>query len=232
MENDCTFVRELHDSEHPFVMINKEMLRDKSISPKAKGILCYLLSLPDKWIVYHHKVCEALDIGKDYLNRALNELEEAGYMMKTRERVNGTFQPYKYKFSEFKKFPPKRENRSGKPALNNNRERSENGETKKQQQEEKAAAIFDSEKKDRHKRLDDRPKAQVFERLMRIALRFEVPLKTEMIEQLSMQFEEKDFFFACREYKKRFSKRGKTAENCNGWILTCIKNKYWMDSSS
>ncbi|MFI5420120.1 MAG: hypothetical protein ACHQ1H_04055 [Nitrososphaerales archaeon] len=54
-----------------------------------------------------------MDIGEDYLNSALEELIMQGYAERTRERVKGIFQPYRYKIREFKKCSPDRENRPG-----------------------------------------------------------------------------------------------------------------------
>lgn len=112
-ENQITFRRSAHDKKNPYVMISREMLQDKSISPKAKGILCYLLSLPDDWQIYHKQIQSALDIGEDYLNSAMDELLAAGYAQRTRERVKGLFQPYQYEISEFKIFQPNGENQAG-----------------------------------------------------------------------------------------------------------------------
>ena len=42
--NDATIFRCRHDSENPYVQIRREIFEDKTISPKAKGILGYILS--------------------------------------------------------------------------------------------------------------------------------------------------------------------------------------------
>ena len=94
-------------------MISREMAQDPSISPKAKGILLYLLSLPADWKIYHSQLQKGLNVGEDYLNSAIDELLENGYAERTRQRVKGIFQPYSYKIREFKKCSPNRENRPG-----------------------------------------------------------------------------------------------------------------------
>lgn len=121
LENQTTFIRCPHDAEHPYVMIATAMLRDKSISPKAKGVLCYLLSLPRQWTVYHKQLKDGLNIGEEYLNSAMDELLKAGYARRTRKqgKENGRFQPYHYEFSELKKFLPDRVSRTGFPGLEN-----------------------------------------------------------------------------------------------------------------
>lgn len=116
-QNQPTFRRAKHDKEHPYVMISREMLRDKSISPKAKGVLCYLLSLPNDWTIYHSQLEDALNIGEIYLNSALDELIKAGYAKRTRDRdSSGRWAPYVYEFSELKEFLPDHVFQSGGPS--------------------------------------------------------------------------------------------------------------------
>lgn len=111
--NEPTFQRHTHDKKNPYVMISREMAQDKSISPKARGVLLYLLSLPDDWKIYHSQLCNGLGVGEDYVNSAMEELLNNGYAERTREKVKGLFQPYQYKIYEFKKCLPDRENRPG-----------------------------------------------------------------------------------------------------------------------
>ena len=39
------------NKENPYVMLHKHFLTDKNLSWRDKGILAYLLSKPDDWIV-------------------------------------------------------------------------------------------------------------------------------------------------------------------------------------
>lgn len=81
-------------------MISRE---NKSISPKAKRVLLYLLSLPSNWKIYHSQLRKGLGVGEEYINSCMEELINAGYAERTRERIKGIYQPYKYKILEFKK---------------------------------------------------------------------------------------------------------------------------------
>lgn len=93
--------RAKHDKEHPFVMISRAMFRDKSISPKAKGILGYLLSLPDGWVVKTINVEKELVIGRDYLRSGLKELIKAGYCKAEKIKdSSGQYIRIDYEFSE------------------------------------------------------------------------------------------------------------------------------------
>ncbi len=124
-KSESTFVRSTRERERNFTNVCNELIRDRSISPKAKGILIYLLHLPKDWKIIHSNILYNLNIGEDYLNSALIELINAGYMKRTRKRKkNGSYQPYTYDFSELKDFLPDGVSQPGfpspgKPALTN-----------------------------------------------------------------------------------------------------------------
>jgi hypothetical protein len=71
----------------PFVIIDKTALQDNRLSWKAKGLLAYLLSLPDDWKVYVKELSKHATDGRDATNTAIKELIKVGYI--TRERVRG-----------------------------------------------------------------------------------------------------------------------------------------------
>jgi hypothetical protein len=114
-QNRCIIERSAHDAENPFVQIRREIFEDLEISAKAKGLLGYILTRPDKkgWTICHCQLQKAMNMGEDALNSALNELIKAGYARRSRQRFNGQFQPYKYEISELKKFLPNRKNPPG-----------------------------------------------------------------------------------------------------------------------
>ena len=61
-------------------------LRDKSLSLKAKGLLSQMLSLPDDWD-YTLKGLAFINREKiDAIRQAIRELEQAGYIVRSRER--------------------------------------------------------------------------------------------------------------------------------------------------
>lgn len=65
--------------ENPYVQIDKSVLEDSRLSWKAKGLLTYLLSKPDKWRVNHEDLKKKSKDGRDAIYAALKELREAGY---------------------------------------------------------------------------------------------------------------------------------------------------------
>lgn len=72
-------------------------LRDKSISLKAKGLLTYMLSLPDDWDYSISGLAKICKEGPDSIRSAINELEQHGYMSRIRSRnKDGTLSGSEY----------------------------------------------------------------------------------------------------------------------------------------
>jgi hypothetical protein len=71
-------------NEIPYAQIPNAILRDKSLSFKAKGLLSFLLSLPDDWVIYKLNLAEYSTDGYTAVASAWDELENAGYVSSTR----------------------------------------------------------------------------------------------------------------------------------------------------
>jgi len=66
--------------ENNFVIMSNYHLRDKNLSFKAKGLLSYMLSLPDDWnYSISGLICNAKE-NKTSIKSALNELIRYGYL--------------------------------------------------------------------------------------------------------------------------------------------------------
>ncbi|MCD8821218.1 conserved phage C-terminal domain-containing protein [Staphylococcus gallinarum] len=80
-----------------FVTVNKNFIHDNNLSFKAKGILLYLLSRPDDWQIYETEILKHTLDGKDSLKSGIKELEEVGYVVRTRKRNDkGHLTGYEY----------------------------------------------------------------------------------------------------------------------------------------
>lgn len=87
----------LKKKKNPFVIMSKTALNDKTLSWKAKGLICYLLSLPDEWKVYVQDLKNRSKDSRDSTRSGLNELIEANYIhRKVLKRDNGQFAGYTY----------------------------------------------------------------------------------------------------------------------------------------
>lgn len=84
-----------------FVTVNKEFIHNNNLSWKAKGILLYLLSRPDDWQVYETELQKHAADGRDSLRTGIKELEQAGYIHRTRKRnEKGQLKEYEYQVFE------------------------------------------------------------------------------------------------------------------------------------
>lgn len=63
-----------------YVVMNRTALNDKRLSWKAKGIMAYLLSMPDDWVFYMDELVTHASDGKASFRSGFNELKEHGYV--------------------------------------------------------------------------------------------------------------------------------------------------------
>lgn len=84
-----------------FVTVHKNFIHDDNLSWKAKGILLYLLSRPDDWRIYETELNKHSSDGRDSLRTGVKELEQAGYIHRTRRRnEKGQLREYEYQVFE------------------------------------------------------------------------------------------------------------------------------------
>lgn len=77
-------------------------LRDKGLSLKAKGLLSFCLSLPDSWDYSVMGLVAVCKEGRDCIMSALSELEETGYLKRSRARnADGTLGAAEYVIYEY-----------------------------------------------------------------------------------------------------------------------------------
>ena len=85
------------DKENPYVMINKQFVNDATLTMKAKGLLTFLLSLPDDWKVYEDEIVKHFKDGKASVRSAIKELISTGYIERERIRNSiGQLNGYNY----------------------------------------------------------------------------------------------------------------------------------------
>lgn len=63
-----------------FAILDKGFLQNPVLSAKSKGVLAYILSLPDDWVLYKSELHRHFKDGRDGINSALNELKQHGYL--------------------------------------------------------------------------------------------------------------------------------------------------------
>jgi len=68
----------------PFTMVANEVLYNKNLSFKTKGLYAYLFSKPDTWDFSSSRMVLETKDSRDSIMVMLRELEEAGYLMRKR----------------------------------------------------------------------------------------------------------------------------------------------------
>lgn len=84
-----------------YTVMSNHHFKEKEMSLKAKGLLSLMLSLPDEWDYSVMGLVSLSKDGKDSVMNALNELEEFGYLVRTKiTDEKGRFCGYDYDIFE------------------------------------------------------------------------------------------------------------------------------------
>ena len=80
-----------------YTVIDNTCLKDTNLTWKAKGLFCYLLSLPEDWKIYFSELVKHSKDGETSLRSAMEELEQTGYIVKEQIKNNKKqFDGFKY----------------------------------------------------------------------------------------------------------------------------------------
>lgn len=85
MERGIVMIYRVAKKEN-YVVLDKAFLKDEQLSWKAKGLLAYMLSLPDDWSFSLADLAIRSKCGREATAKILDELIEAGYLQKVQER--------------------------------------------------------------------------------------------------------------------------------------------------
>ena len=64
-----------------FTTVFNIVLNNENLSLAAKGLYCYLTSLPDDWVIYKNEIIKHHKNGRSSFGSAWDELEENGYLV-------------------------------------------------------------------------------------------------------------------------------------------------------
>jgi hypothetical protein len=89
-----------------FAVLSHDMLRDTRLSFAARGLLAYLLSLPDSWEIRVSHLIEQSPAGRDAVYSMMKELTAFGYMRRVEKRgASGRILGYENIVSELSENP-------------------------------------------------------------------------------------------------------------------------------
>lgn len=74
-----------------YTSISNGFLQDNSLSFEARGLGASLLSRPDDWEINVNALMAEGNIGRDKVRKIINELIQAGYMYRSKNRTSGKF---------------------------------------------------------------------------------------------------------------------------------------------
>lgn len=142
-----TFERCPHDRVNPYAQINRDLIRNKDLSPQCRWFLIYCLSFDNSWKISIPYFMKEQGISKNRMYPLIDEAVEAGYIKRETFLVKG-LKRYKYFVSEFPKFkkclpcPQNQgtENQYTENEDSTNKQSSSYEEEKKEQLKEKARA--------------------------------------------------------------------------------------------
>lgn len=101
-----------------FTMISNNVLRDKELSMKDRGVLCTICSLPDGWDFSIAGLSAIVPDGMDAIRKSIFNLEKIGYIERNKTRgKNGKYISEIEVYTEKRTVSdlPSRENRHGEP---------------------------------------------------------------------------------------------------------------------
>ena len=67
-------------TQNNFTIISNEILRNRELSLKDRGLLCTLIGLPDSWKFSVKGLASIIIDGKDSIRTSLIKLEKLGYV--------------------------------------------------------------------------------------------------------------------------------------------------------
>jgi len=99
-----------------FTIIPNDIIRNKSLSDRARFLFCYMASMPDEWKFYQGVMAKELGYTKDTLRKYIEELLQTGYLNREQRRETGKFDSYDYtlNFSPCMEKPDTVKTRNGK----------------------------------------------------------------------------------------------------------------------
>jgi hypothetical protein len=90
-------IRKARTKRNPYAQILRTAIQNPELSLKSKGLLAYILSLPNNWVIHQRELTKHFSDGEFAVRAAMKELEKAGHIRGTRLRdEKGVFQGYEY----------------------------------------------------------------------------------------------------------------------------------------
>ncbi len=93
------------EKKENYVVLDKGFLHDRELSWQAKGLMAFMLSMPNDWVFNMKDLQNRSKNGRDATYRIMKELIEAGYVTRVENRDGGKFGKVEYVVHEVKQSP-------------------------------------------------------------------------------------------------------------------------------
>lgn len=70
-----------------FTILDNSVIRDHRLSFRARGVLAFVLSMPDNWSTSSVHLARLTTEGRDAIRAAIRELQAAGYVQRIRQQT-------------------------------------------------------------------------------------------------------------------------------------------------
>lgn len=101
--NNYSIERCPHDGDNPYVIANRDIIRNPNLSPSSRWLLIYMLTFDRSWKFSKSYIMKNQNIKKDALNTMFKELIIEGHIKEEKYKIKGLVR-VKYLVSELPKF--------------------------------------------------------------------------------------------------------------------------------
>ena len=81
LQNKSLIIRSAKSGKHNFTPVCNELLQSNALSLEAKGLISYILSLPENWTILKEVIRDKTGLGKTKFERVWKECKEAWYIV-------------------------------------------------------------------------------------------------------------------------------------------------------
>lgn len=100
MNNKTRIIRSVNSTPNQYTPLSNKLLQDARLSLDTRGLMAFLLSLPNDWIIYKENVQKQIGYGKKKMDRIWSEAKKYGYIISEKSRnPNGTWS-YSYTLTD------------------------------------------------------------------------------------------------------------------------------------
>ncbi len=99
-QNTTKIIRSVNTSKHNFTPLSNQLIQNQNLSLEAKGLIAFIISLPETWIIYKYQIQLALKMNKSKFNRIWKEAVDFGYIKVIKKRVDKGRFNYHYIISD------------------------------------------------------------------------------------------------------------------------------------